>query len=892
MEVALLGACLNTLLPRLWDKRKAESKDRCIIEVNVDAINIGINRLEDALGNAKFNGDGSTGRSLKREARELCQGTRDCIQRFFKDKKASCTDFATMTEAKSQAIQELSGRIEAHSSQEKASQKPSEPYVADPMGMEEPVKEVMKLVELPGRPLDGRRKVISIVGFPGLGKTILAKLVYHKDRTDREQEAKQSSPATTDCTLRARVTAAAKDTEAILRDVLQQVGTEGNHGKLNLEELGELLEQSLRGKRYFIVIDDMQSIEQWDGMKEAFPKNTDGDKDGTIIVTTTIQPVANVCSSCNGYVYKLSPLDKDNALALFLKDINKFVDDASDILNSCDGLPLAIVSMSQYLKGSGVPKTSRYLLEDGPYLKRLRWVLMNKYTGLTGDAIRSCLLYYCLYKDKMDAVPSRNSLIRRWDAEGFLAKLGCNRPMDVAAEILKTFVDCNIMQSMEVGTNGSTRRCRPPGIMVEYISQISMFENFAALVSDELPRGTRRLSFHAGNITDGNIISGMNLRNVLTLAVSGIGCKSILDFKNYELLGVLDLKECTNLKEGHVIDICKLLLLKYLSLGKTIETIPSEMEKLELLETLEMRTNKTVFVYAEILKLPNLKHLLGKFELMHKPVKDLESGLETVTAFVSKRVDGGFPFPQLMQHMKRLRKVKIYCSPTASETDQQDLQREIKAFTSQSTNLVMCNRSLSIDFAEFIGESRPSPLDFLKQSGSLNSLKLRGVWGHLLFHEENRIVRAIPDFRKLSGVRKMCLSRTCLSGKEVVDRLTNLIALEYLKLDESELGPLVITAGTLQRLKRLCLVGQAKLHGIRIEQEAVPNLVSLHLICKALDLGLESSIGIRGVQGLNEIALDSEVDKDVKGAWKTAAKGHPNRPQVLLIKKGTPIRQA
>lgn len=194
----------------------------------------------------------------------------------------------------------------------------------------------------------------------------------------------------------------------------------------NLHKLGQRLEEFLHDKRYFIVIDDMQSEDQWNSMNDGFPKNRNGD--GTIIVTTTIQSVADACSSHNGYVYKLSPLDMEKSLDLFITDRewnrDRTKDNASDVLKKCDGLPLAIVSMSESLKGHIVlTKTDcesackgllgADLVKEDRNLKRLRWVLMNKYTGLTGYNLRACLLYFCMYKHNMGAVPKRNSLIRR-----------------------------------------------------------------------------------------------------------------------------------------------------------------------------------------------------------------------------------------------------------------------------------------------------------------------------------------------------------------------------------------------------------------------------------------------------------------------------------------------
>lgn len=945
----LLASGLNTLLPRLWEHRKDQKKKKKSINANLEEMKRLSTRLLGAIDDPKFRGDGSkTASDFKKDARIVSQKALDSVRIFYSGKNMSNTEFEEKTKRHCANMKDLSERLEKYAPQEKATKKPEDPCATDHMAMDETVQEVLKLIELPGRQEDGGLKVISIVGFPGLGKTIIAKLVYVAAAAkDAAGEVKKHTlvstfwawwftpapaPAPKDAdgelashaasTIRARVTAGAKDASQVLRDILKEVDAHphGEHGTLGLEKpsleklsgekLGKLLTQRLRGKRYFIVIDDIQSIQQWANMKDVFPKNGD-DVSGTIIVTTSIQSVANVCSPWKGYVYNLSALDYQKSVDLFIKDRTSWTHDsvennASDILEICDGLPLAIVSMSDMLKGTamGVQTSDScrsvrailgtHLLNGLGGLERLQWVLMNKYTGLTCDALRSCLLYYCLYQHNMDAVPRMNSLVRRWEAEGFLVgKPKGSTPRDVTEQNLETLMDRNIMQSMEVGKNGRTRRCRPPGMMLEYISSISMWEEFAASVSDAVPSGIRRLSFYPASDRDVKGVSDEDLKLVLTLEVSGVGCEAILGFKKYELVAVLELKECTNLNSSHVKDICKLVLLKYLSLGNSIEEIPVAIKYLKLLETLEMRRDLPVLVHEELLELPNLKHLLGMFHLRKLSDKKLEnflsgkSGIETVTGFVTGTARG---FPKLMHHMKRLRKVKIHCAPTATDEDQIDLQTKIKNFTRRGTNSTL-RLSLSVDFTEFnpgIHQSRTSPLEFLQEAGSVDSLKLRGDWRPFISAARGQ---NNPGLQMMSGITKLCLSGTHLSGEVVLAGLTHFTALQFLKLEEEELGPLEIESGTFQVLTWLCLVGQTRLHGITIERAALPKLLSLHLICEALDPGLESSIRSGGVMALEEIAIDSQ-DASIKDAWKNAAEGHPNRPRVLLIKKGHRIRRA
>lgn len=90
---------------------------------------------------------------------------------------------------------------------------------------------------------------------------------------------------------------------------------------------------------------------------------------------------------------------------------------------------------------------------------------------------------------------------------------------------------------------------------------------------------------------------------------------AISDFRKYKLIRVLDMEECTDLHDGHLKDICKLWNLRYLSLGPSISSIPMEIGRLQLLETLYVSKTKVNVLPIEVIRLPRLIHLIGKFEL-------------------------------------------------------------------------------------------------------------------------------------------------------------------------------------------------------------------------------------------------------------------------------------
>lgn len=487
----------------------------------------------------------------------------------------------------------------------------------------------------------------------------------------------------------------------------------------------------------------------------------------------------------------------------------------------------------------------------------------------------NCLLYFCMFP--RDHHARRNPLIRRWIAEGLV------RGEDDAVKYLKAFIDGKIINATAKSNNGMMKRCQPPGEILDFIYQQSSSTNFMMFCDDMAnlqAECARRLSLHPNKKT----LDDMNLPDfphLHTLAVfhgsaNPDSYEAILEFGKYEVLRVLDLKECAPLSEGHLLAICKLLLLKYLSFQGGTDGLPSEIGKLAWLETLDMRGSETVTVHKEVLMMPRLKHLLGKFQLSRKDtfswtIRDCKttdvgkflkqkSVLQTLSGFVTGERRG---FPQLMILMRKLRKVKIWCKPNASKANLDDISSAITKFVRDG--IQEPGRSLSINFQECSGQF----LNNLQVQGALTSLKLHGN------------LSEFPQFvAQLSGVEELCLSSTALTWNVILSELSKLSILKYLKLVEDNLGHVEILPDHLRSLERICLVCKRNLD-ITIKADALPRLVSLHIIFQ--DLGVvpgNPRVEIKHMTNLQEVGLHSQVDLAIKQGWENAAEAHPNKPNV------------
>ncbi|CAD6268651.1 unnamed protein product [Miscanthus lutarioriparius] len=184
-------------------------------------------------------------------------------------------------------------------------------------------------------------KVVSIVGFGGLGKTTLAKTVHDMLKKQFGCSAFISVGRTPNLT---------RTFEKILVEFDKKY-KQVDMARWDIEQFGNELHEFLTDKRYFIVVDDIWDVESWKAIRYALKDNNCGSR---IIMTTRNFEVATKA----GEVYRLKPLSHGNSKKLFYKRIQSHkgesVDGVSDelsskIIDKCGGIPLAIIAIASLL---------------------------------------------------------------------------------------------------------------------------------------------------------------------------------------------------------------------------------------------------------------------------------------------------------------------------------------------------------------------------------------------------------------------------------------------------------------------------------------------------------------------------------------------------------------
>ncbi|XP_027171898.1 putative disease resistance protein At1g50180 [Coffea eugenioides] len=189
---------------------------------------------------------------------------------------------------------------------------------------------------------DKNRRLVSIVGMGGAGKTTLAKKVYnHADVRTRF-----------DCRAWVCVSSSYNHKET-LRTIIKQLNPITNElldmlEKMQEQDLEERLRQDLQDKRYLVVLDDVWKEEAWDCLAGAFP---DVNASSRLLLTSRNREVAQHADALS-HPCELKTLGEEDSWQLFLKmalghganagcppDLEEV---GREITRRCDGLPLAI----------------------------------------------------------------------------------------------------------------------------------------------------------------------------------------------------------------------------------------------------------------------------------------------------------------------------------------------------------------------------------------------------------------------------------------------------------------------------------------------------------------------------------------------------------------------
>uniref|UniRef100_A0ACD5VB16 Uncharacterized protein n=1 Tax=Avena sativa TaxID=4498 RepID=A0ACD5VB16_AVESA len=479
--------------------------------------------------------------------------------------------------------------------------------VSDLVGTEEQIDELMKILSEGAETPQKNPKIVSIVGFGGLGKTTLAKALY--DKVSKTYDCQGFVPVGQN-----------QCVKKVLRDILFELDKELHKAAQILDErqLINQLRGILAGQRYFIVIDDLWDIPTWEKIKNAF---TDSHPDSRIIIITRKHDVATNA----GGIYRMKPLSDDNSKMLFhtrtcgaegVSQDNQPDEVINKFLKKCAGVPLAIILIASLLVGKPSADWSKvydaigFVDEHSEVIQNTRKILSFSYYDLR-PYLKTCLLYLGMYpKDKFI---QKESLIWRWVSERFVLDKKGIGSYEQSESYYNELVNKSLIR--EVRSYGEVG-CRVHDMVLDLIRTMSMEVNFITVHDTRdnhimsSPNGqsnrVRRLALHGARLEHNTSIKMGHVRSFNAIMCTGSGFPPLLIFN---VLRVLVIEDCT-LPDLSLKHLGKLVQLRYLGIVNTFVELPEDLGViLKFLEILDVRGGSIRELPASVGKLQNLRCL-------------------------------------------------------------------------------------------------------------------------------------------------------------------------------------------------------------------------------------------------------------------------------------------
>ncbi|KAJ7955864.1 Disease resistance protein [Quillaja saponaria] len=712
-------------------------------------------------------------------------------------------------------------------------------------------------------------RVVSVCGMGGLGKTTLAKNVYHNSDVRHHFESFAWAYISQQCQ--------ARDVwEGILFKLICPSKEQREEiASLREEELAKLLYQVQEEKKCLVILDDIWTAETWKSLSPAFP-NGNAAAGSKILLTTRNTDVAlHMDPTC--FLHQPRCLNEDESWELFQKKAFPKKDDPDftistemeklgrEMVGRCGGLPLAIIVLGGLLATKPTLYDWDLVRQNiNSYLRREKGreqllgvseVLALSYYELPYQ-LKPCFLHLGHFPENFE-MPTKK-LIRVWVAEGIISMLqhegeGEETMEDVAQRYLSELVERCMIQVVERSSTGRIRTCRMHNLMRDLCLSKAKQENFLEIIYswnvDEqvdclsLPMVSRERS--SGNVRRLAIFLDQGINRFLPSQYKGnrhlrsLICfrekssrlkewglmKSV--FSKFKLLRVLDLEGIQGSGGKLPKEIGYLIHLRFLSLRNSdIDELPLTIGNLRCLQTLNLLTwNSTVQIPNVIWKMERLRHL-------HLPESCGDSAEKWQLA--------------------NLTNLQTLVNFPAEKCDVTDLTK--------FTNL----RKLVIDDPVFgdifksqgVIFSRLESLFFVSNEDMSFNHILAGCPNLYKLHIEGPIDK-FPEHHQISSkLAKLKLqgSRLHVDLMETLEKLPNLMSLD-LQMDSFMGKKLICSEKGFPRLKHLLLYDLTSLEEWIVDKGAMPNLCRLQISnCTKLKMVPD---GLRFITTLQELDIRS-----------------------------------
>ncbi|KAJ4837098.1 hypothetical protein Tsubulata_027279 [Turnera subulata] len=326
----------------------------------------------------------------------------------------------------------------------------------------------------------------------------------------------------------------------------------------SFRELVEMLVNYLERKRYLVVLDDVWDTELWNKIKVALPNSRHGCR---VIITTRMDDIAAKSFEVGSNIHHIKAMEDNQAWTLFCmkafpwnaRSCPQGLEDlARDVVQKCQGLPLAVVSLGglfstkhSELEWKTTYNSVNWELSNNSMLQPIKSILLLSFNDLP-YRLKNCFLCCCLFPE--DCEIERERLARLWMAEGIIEDVRRLTPEEIADRYLVELIRRSLLQVVEVNIYGLPGSCKMHDMLRELALPKSEEEKFCALYDERIGArreegAIRRLSVQASQ-AEITLWEGMTqLRSFLFFVSETIDSTMINNLiSGFKLLRVLDLQ--------------------------------------------------------------------------------------------------------------------------------------------------------------------------------------------------------------------------------------------------------------------------------------------------------------------------------------------------------------
>ncbi|KAJ4787327.1 Disease resistance protein (CC-NBS-LRR class) family [Rhynchospora pubera] len=452
--------------------------------------------------------------------------------------------------------------------------------------------------------------IIQIEGPGGIGKTTLARLVYHDPRITESKEQDSFE-------LKMWLSVSENfDSVKLTKEMLSYVSPDFSPSNTNFNLLQKELKEKLTSKRILLVLDNVWYVKDVN-KKSSFEQNwlqflapLEKTKTGSKIIVTTREGAVDTTLESFGSleVITLGGLNDANSWSLLqLKAFgrknqhNRHILEpiGQELIKNLKGFPLAIRVVGTELRGKSDTEEWKRILNDNAILDKsdIMDILLRSYEHLP-NYLQPCFAYCSLFPKGYYLKQDR--LVHMWIAQGFVHPRKQKSPVEIGNSYFNELIDRSFIQLIK---RGKKEYYMMHDLMNDLACHVSQGECYKLKEGDTLENlgSVRHLSVTAGEHAQLVNIRGLDKLRTFILLSSFDGPLIFLSYPNevdvaeeifikMKKIRVLDIN--CNLDKLPNIGECKLLHYLCFRNGR-FNLAPDTFSKIRLLTVLFIRKGRS-----------------------------------------------------------------------------------------------------------------------------------------------------------------------------------------------------------------------------------------------------------------------------------------------------------